>query len=198
MDELQKTLSLINEVLPQKYVENNHPAIIDKTTWHAVQAEKERRVTLRSTEETGKGRFSGRYAFSGKIECGVCGSGYRRHHAHGEGTWTCKQHIKSKDLCPALPIKERQLEQAFIRALNGIIQDRNEIMAVVGKSVNEALSEAGEDIDRSDELRELDGQIEVLQARILELNKQRGKREIDAERYNTESREVLGEYLIII
>jgi len=28
---------------PQKYVENNHPAIVDKTTWHAVQAETERR-----------------------------------------------------------------------------------------------------------------------------------------------------------
>jgi len=64
-------------------------------------------------------------------------------------------------------------------------------MAVVGKSVNEALSEAGEDIDRSDELRELDEQIEILQARILGLNKQRGKREIDAERYNSESRKVM-------
>lgn len=176
---------------PQKYVENNHPAIVDKTTWHAVQAEKERRVSLRSTEETGKGRFSGRYAFSGKIECLLCGSGYRHTNPHGEGTWVCKQHIKSKDLCPALPIKEKQLEQAFVRALNGIIQDRNEIMMVVGKSVNEALTEAGEDIDRSDELRELDVQIELLQARILELNKQRVKREIDADKYNIESREVM-------
>ena len=51
---------------PQKYVENNHPAIIDRTTWQAVQAEMERRVNLRSTEETGKGRYSGQYAFSGK------------------------------------------------------------------------------------------------------------------------------------
>ena len=176
---------------PQKYVENNHPAIIDKTTWNAVQAEKERRVSLRSTEKTGKGRFSGRYAFSGKIECGCCGSGWRRHHAHGVPTWVCKQHIKSKDLCPAMPIKEKDLEQAFVRALNGIIQDRNEIMAVVGKSVNEALTEAGEDIDRSDELRELDEQIEILQARILGLNKQRGKREIDADKYNIESRKVM-------
>ena len=64
-------------------------------------------------------------------------------------------------------------------------------MSVVGKSVNEALAEAGEDIDRGDELRELDEQIETLQAQILELNKQRCKREIDAERYNTESLEVM-------
>ena len=176
---------------PQKYVENNHAAIIDRTTWSAVQAEMERRVTLRTTEETGKGRYSGQYAFSGKIECGCCGAGYRRHHAHGAGLWICKQHIKSAALCEALPIKESILEAAFVRTLNGIVKNRDEIMAVVGEAVNEALAEASEEMDRNDELREVDGQIEVLQARILELNKQRGRREIDAERYNTESREVM-------
>jgi hypothetical protein len=94
-------------------------------------------------------------------------------------------------LCEALPIKESVLEEAFVRTLNGIIQNRDGIMAVVGDAVNEALAEAGEDMDNSGELREVDGQIEVLQARILELNKQRTRREIDAERYNAESREVM-------
>ncbi|MCL2798042.1 MAG: hypothetical protein FWD58_08335, partial [Firmicutes bacterium] len=47
------------------------------------------------------------------------------------------------------------------------------------------------DADRSDEIREIDAQIEALQARILELNKQHGRREIDAERYNSDSREVM-------
>jgi superfamily I DNA and RNA helicase len=61
----------------------------------------------------------------------------------------------------------------------------------VGEAVNEALADTGEDIDNSGELHEVDGQIETLQARILELNKQRTRREIDAERYNTESREVM-------
>ncbi len=53
-------------------------------------------------------------------------------------------------------------------------------------SISDRLSE-----NRKKAEREIDGQIETLQARILELNKQRGRREIDAERYNTESREVM-------
>ena len=176
---------------PQKYVENNHPPIIDKTTWHAVQAEIERRKSLRSTEETGKGRYSGKYAFSGKIVCGHCGSGWRRHHAHGIGTWTCKQHIKSKDLCPALPIKEKELEAVFVQMLKDIIHNQKEIMDVVGDSVNEALAESGEFIDRDDELREIDEQIGSLQDKMIELNKKRGRREIEPEKYNAESKEIM-------
>jgi hypothetical protein len=75
--------------------------------------------------------------------------------------------------------------------LNGIIQNRDGIIGTVGEAVNEALAESGEDMDNSGELREVDGQIETLQARILELNKQRGRREIDTERYNVESREIM-------
>lgn len=176
---------------PQKYVENNHPAIIDRTTWNAVQAEMERRANLRTVEESGKGRYSGQYAFSGKIECGCCGAGYRRHHQHGNRAWVCKQHIKRAALCPALPVKESVLETAFVRTLNGIIQNRDEIIETVETAVNEALVEAGEELDRNDELYEIDGQIEALQARILELNKQRGKREIDTEIYNIESRDIM-------
>ena len=90
-----------------------------------------------------------------------------------------------------MPIKETQLEAVFVRTLNVIVKNRDEIMRTVGEAVNEALTEAGESMNNSDELREVDGQIEVLQARILELNKQRGRREIDAERYNADSREVM-------
>jgi DNA invertase Pin-like site-specific DNA recombinase len=176
---------------PQKYVENNHPAIIDKTTWNAVQAEMERRVSLRTVEESGKGRYSGCYAFSGKIECGCCGAGYRRHHQHGERAWVCKQHIRSATLCEALPIRETMLEAAFVRTLNGIMHNRDAVMATVGTAVNEALRDAGEDIDRGGELRTVDAQIEALQARILELNKQRTRREIDMATYTAESREVM-------
>ena len=151
---------------PQKYVENNHPAIIDRTTWNAVQAEMERRANLRTVEKSGKGRYSGQYAFSGKIECGCCGAGYRRHHQHGNRAWVCKQHIKKSSLCPALPIRENVLEAAFVRTLNDIIQNHDRIIEVVGTAVNEALAEAGEELDRNDEVVRGRRRIETLQARI--------------------------------
>lgn len=76
---------------PQKY----HPAIIDKLIWEAVQAETERRNSLRAG--VGKGRYDMRYAFSRVIECGECGSGFRRHN------YTNEKRFVDKDLDIRLP-----------------------------------------------------------------------------------------------
>ena len=131
------------------------------------------------------------YAFSGKIECMICGSVYRRHHISGDRAWTCKQHIKKAALCPAMPVREKVIEEEFVKALNGLVKNRDEVVKVVGESVNRALAETGEDIDKSDELREIDYTIETLQGQILEINKQRVRREIDQEKYNNDSRKVM-------
>ncbi|MDI9486726.1 MAG: hypothetical protein QM214_02265, partial [Bacillota bacterium] len=55
--------------------------------------------------------------------------------------------------------------------------------------VKEAMLEVG--TDNKQQIEKVDLMIEKLQADMLELNKQRGKREIDAEQYNTESREIM-------
>ena len=88
-------------------------------------------------------------------------------------------------------VKESEIEAAFVRTLNGLIANRNEIIATVGDAVNEAMLETNEGVDRSDEVKAVDAQIELLQARILELTNKRGRREIDAEQYNADSREVM-------
>ena len=90
----------------------------------------------------------------------------------------------------ATSIKDTSKEDAFVRTLNGIVKNRESIMQVVGDCVNEALAEVDELMDDS-EVIAIDAQIDKLQTRIMELTKQRGKREIDAEQYNTESREVM-------
>jgi DNA invertase Pin-like site-specific DNA recombinase len=176
---------------PQKYVENNHPAIVDRATWYAAQAEMERRVSLRSVEDTGKGRYSGTYAFSGKIECGCCGAGFRRHSQRGIGLWTCKQHIKSAELCDMHAFKEKYLEDVFVKTLNGLVFNRKAVLNAVSDAVDEAMLESGEGADWSKDLNAVDSEIEKLQDKILELNKRRGRREIDAESYNSESLKVM-------
>lgn len=50
--------------------------------------------------------------------------------------------------------------------------------------------EAGEAAGTND-IAAIDGQIEALQGQIMELNKQRTRREIDAGQYNADSREVM-------
>lgn len=176
---------------PQKYVENNHPAIVDRSTWNAVQAEMQRRVTLRSVESTGKGRYSGRHAFSGKIECGCCGAGFRRHASRGIGVWACKQHIKSADLCPQLSVKESWLTDIFVRTLNSLLIDREGIAEVVGDAVNDAIAESGVNFCNDSELAKIDADIEALQTKLTGLTKMRSRREIDTEQYNEESRIIM-------
>jgi len=45
----------------------------------------------------------------------------------------------------------------------------------------------------NEELKKVDADIEVLQARLMDLNKQRSRREIDAETYNAESQTVMAQ-----
>jgi site-specific DNA recombinase len=177
---------------PQKYVENNHPAIIDKLTWEAVQAEMERRNSLRSAG-LGKGRYDMRYAFSGVIECGECGAGFRRHNYTNdkkvEPTWVCKQHIKGAQYCSQEVIKEKMLEELFVETLNQILDNRDSILRKVEKSAKEAMQEVG--VDNKPQIETIDLKIEQLQAEMLELNKQRGNGTLDADQYSTESRNVM-------
>lgn len=181
--------------VPQRYVENNHPAIVDRATWEAVQAEIERRGNIRTSEKTGKGRYDMRYVFSGLIECGECGTKFRRHsHSRRNGTidrvWTCKEHIRGKQYCKQLSIKEEMLEQIFIRMFNDLLADRSRALQAVEDSVVEAMLEAGDGTGTAEEIAAVDAEIERLQARMIELSKQRTRREIDGEVYNQRTQEV--------
>lgn len=57
--------------LPQYYVENSHPAIIDKEEWEIVQAELIRRKRIGAS-------YSGNSIFASKLVCGDCGGFYGR------------------------------------------------------------------------------------------------------------------------
>ena len=66
-----------NGELPMYYVENCHPAIIDRETYQKVQEEIARRSSLRKTAARAKtelGKFSGKYVLTELLVCGECGS----------------------------------------------------------------------------------------------------------------------------
>lgn len=79
--------------LPSYYVSDNHEAIVDAETWAAVQA---RIRAARESAPDGGCRLIPRISvFSGKIECGKCGSHYVKGVVNGNKTdgmqerWTC-------------------------------------------------------------------------------------------------------------
>lgn len=66
---------------PMYYVQNNHPAIIDRVTFNKVQEELARRKTKTpgsaKSSITSTGKYS-RYALTDVLICGNCGTRYRR------------------------------------------------------------------------------------------------------------------------
>lgn len=102
-DHLTKTLVRNKGDLPQYYVENSHPAIIDKDTFEKVQYIMEER----------RNKFAGKkvpYPFTSKLICENCGKKYRRKLSHGRVYWVCSTYTRhGKDYCNSRQIPEEIL-----------------------------------------------------------------------------------------
>ncbi len=64
-----------NGQIPKYYVENNHPAIIDRDTWDQVQIEMKRRESIGA-------HYSSTDIFASKLICGDCGGFYGKKKWH--------------------------------------------------------------------------------------------------------------------
>ena len=86
-DPISKRCQMNKGELPQYYVENSHPAIIDRTTFDEVQAEMARRNALGPVAY----KSLNTCCFTGKLKCPACGKSYR-HSANrntGQNIWIC-------------------------------------------------------------------------------------------------------------
>lgn len=119
--------------LPRYFVEQAHEAIIDQTTFDAVQAEFVRRSKDRKT------------VFTGKIKCSDCGAYYRRNIV-GQGecynVWVCStKRTKGRSACGAKDIREDILKEISAGALGmtefdeNIFLDRIESIMVTGNEL---------------------------------------------------------------
>lgn len=172
------------------YVEDSHAAIISKETFDMVQQEFQNRQSLRSTGETGCGKFSGKYPFSGMIVCDECGETYRRHQQYNKYKkyyiWVCKRHENNgAEYCKSRPIKEETLEKAFVRALNELIGDKERILE---KLQSATVSEITDSCATA--INEANAEIEKLQEQMMELLMKRNNGEITDKEYEQQSQQV--------
>lgn len=172
------------------YVEDSHAAIISKETFDMVQQEFQNRQSLRSTGETGCGKFSGKYPFSGMIVCGECGETYRRHQQYNKYKkyyiWVCKRHENNgAEYCKSRPIKEEALEKAFVRALNELIGDKEQILE---KLQSATVSEITDSCATA--INEVNAEIEKLQEQMMELLTKRNNGDITDKEYEQQSQQV--------
>lgn len=160
-------------VLPQYYVHDCHPAIIDRETFHKVREEMARRSSLRKTSSKAKtelARYSGKYALNELLVCGCCGSPYRRKTWMPGGekrhVWRCLSRLEhGTRLCKESPtLEEADLHAAILSAMNEMFRMRD-ARQVLRESITAALAGGGDEMS----LPAVESRIRQLQNRQMEL-----------------------------
>lgn len=106
----------------QFYVENTHPAIIEREVFSKVQA------LMRKKAER-KPAAHQEYIFSRKITCAICGSLFqRRADKRGVIRWGCRRHDHKASDCPVGRILEAHFFDAFVRMYNRLKQNEGIVL----------------------------------------------------------------------
>ena len=126
-DPISKRVKKNNGELPMYYVENSHPAIIERRIFDRVQEEITRRAGKKKVKQTGTktelGRYSGKYALTELLYCGECGTPYRRCTWSRDGkkkiVWRCVSRLDyGKKYCKNSPsVEESRLHNAIAAAI---------------------------------------------------------------------------------
>lgn len=126
-DPISKRVKKNNGELPMYYVENSHPAIIERRIFDSVQEEIARRAGKKKVKQTGTktelGRYSGKYALTELLYCGECGTPYRRCTWSRNGkkkiVWRCVSRLDyGKKYCKNSPsVEESRLHNAIAAAI---------------------------------------------------------------------------------
>ena len=155
-DYLTKTMKVNEGEVPQYYVENSHPAIIDPTEWDMVQGEFHRR------KEANK-RTTCHSPFAGKVICGDCGEqfGPKVWHSNSQYRrviWQCNHKFKGDEKCATPHLTEEALKDYSIIALSRLLKNR-EALFEDGRLIRAALTDHTE-IDA--ELQKLTEELEFV------------------------------------
>ena len=123
--------------LPMYLVQDNHPAIITREQYQAVQAEMSRRNAglspSRKNAPTGKTSYASKYALSERLVCGECGTLYRRcvwsRNGKKKVVWRCVSRLDyGTKFCHNSPtMEEESLHQAILNAINSRMSGKEKL-----------------------------------------------------------------------
>lgn len=141
LDFLTKKMVVNDGKVPQYYVENSHPAIIQPWEYSIVQAEKKRRKSLSR-------RYSGQSVLATHIVCGDCGDYYGSKTWHSTSKyrrtiWQCNSKFTGEKKCLTPHLDEETVKTAFITAFNTLIDNRKELIEA-GRLIQHTLTDCTE------------------------------------------------------
>ena len=115
-----------NGEIPQYFVNDSHPYIIEPLIWEEVQLEIERRKRVGRS-------YSSTDIFATKLKCECCGSYYGRKVWHSNSQYKtfiyqCNSKFENKCISPHL--KEETVKAMFVRAYNRSLEDKDEAIRI--------------------------------------------------------------------
>lgn len=148
VDLFSKKVAKNNGELPMYLVKNHHKPIIPREVWDKVQVVIAKRNNIKSATDMNmmkKGRYSSKYALTGLVICGDCGSQYRRTTWTANGkriVWRCVNRLTNgKDACGTSPtIDEERLHTGIVKAMNSMIDGKEKIQSLLNGSIEEILA----------------------------------------------------------
>ncbi len=125
-------------------IPEHHAPVVDRALFDAVQRELEARGRA-----AGERRYSGSYAWSGKIVCAVCGSALIRRVWNARSprpkvVWQCaraaKHGSRSENGCTGRPVAQQALEQGFLSSLAQVMpaSDRKAALTLALEAIRDA------------------------------------------------------------
>ena len=126
--------------VPQYYVENSHPAIIDPAEWKLVQRELERRKAIGRS-------YSGNSIFSSRLVCGDCGGyfGSKVWHStdkYRRTIWRCNSKFTGEEKCQTPHLTEEEIKARFLDAFNALVADKEQLLDEC-RTMQAALTDTG-------------------------------------------------------
>ena len=201
MDFLTKKKVKNDGYVRKYYIEDNHEAIIPKEIFHQVQEEKLRRASLhkpavtrkKNKEEKEKSKYSSKYVLTELMVCAECGHAYRRQiwskYGDKSAVWRCEDRLKygKKSKCKNSPtLKENQLHETIINAINSVVEDSGEFIGTFRENVIRVIGS----YSTKGDLSQYDKQIEKLQRQMFELIENNAKRGAISEDFDMEYKEL--------
>ena len=135
--------------LPMYLVQDNHPAIITREQYRAVQAEMSRRNAglspSRKNAPTGKTSYASKYALSERLVCGECGTLYRRcvwsRNGKKKVVWRCVSRLDyGTKYCHESPsMEEEPLQRAILTAVNSLMSNKEALTQQITDTITQEL-----------------------------------------------------------
>lgn len=161
-DCISKKVKINNGERQKFYVENNHPAIIDRATFARVQEELARRNGKLKVKQVGtkteQGKYSSKFALTELLVCGECKTPYRRCTWTVKGkkkiVWRCINRLDyGKKYCHESPtVEESVLQEAIMNAISRTAKENAERLKTLKLHIGMGL-DMGESEDESLDLQ---------------------------------------------